>query len=313
MVFRRVGAGQDDDLIRGNALGSVYPSAFPDGVLDASFQAGDKEDLLSGQALKPEEIHVGTVHHHDGEGSQLEGLGHRDICGFRVGDFQESRNVPVMIQEGMEFDPTLCGAKTSPGKKREAEIHYGGVKGVELVLESESLARRKPAALGVLLLEEFLKESCLPSVIGVGQGGTLHPPHSEVVQPGSLRRQLGRDIPQAGTVGEMGKHHGDKLPPAIQGPVPALGTESLSFCALKFIAVKKLKQLAEDCVTVSHGLNLLSLNRLVVTLPHLIGDSGHLCSEPGRRTPVIADIMSKALQNAVTPSLNSELVQNKYP
>jgi hypothetical protein len=74
-----------------------------------------------------------------------------------------------------------------------------------------------------------------------------------------------------------------------------------------------LKQLAEDCVTVSHGLNLLSLNRLVVTLPRLIGDSGHLCSEIGRRTPATTDIMSKALQNAVTPSLNSELVQNTCP
>jgi hypothetical protein len=74
-----------------------------------------------------------------------------------------------------------------------------------------------------------------------------------------------------------------------------------------------LKQLAEDCVTVSHGLNLLSFIRLVVSIPHLIGDSGLLCSVPGRRTPVTVEIMSKTLQNAVTPSLNSELVQNTCP
>ena len=305
MVFRRLGTCQRDELIRGDVLGSVHPSAFPHRVLDAPLKPGDKEDLLSGQPLKPREVHVCTVHDHDREGSKLEGLGHSDVCRFGVGDFHERRNVPVVIQEGMEFDPTLCGAETSPWKQREAEVHHGSIKRVELVLESESLAWSKPAALGVLLLEELLKESGGPSIVGISQGGTLHSLHAQVIKPGCLRPHLGRDIPQAGTVGEVCEHHSDKLPPAIQGAVPALGTVALSFSALKFITVKKMEQLAEDCVIMGHGLNLLSFIGLVVNIPHLIGDSGLLCSVPGRRTPVTAKIMSKATKNAVTPPLDS--------
>jgi hypothetical protein len=73
-----------------------------------------------------------------------------------------------------------------------------------------------------------------------------------------MELELLHDISQAGSSGDLGEHHHDKLPPATEGAALAFGPESALLDSSKIMSVKKVKQLMEDCVTMGHGLNLLS-------------------------------------------------------
>jgi hypothetical protein len=62
----------------------------------------------------------------------------------------------------------------------------------------------------------------------------------------------------------MSKHHSYQLSPAREGTVFPLRLKTFSFDRIKRISIKKLQQLAEDCVRMCHGLNLISFSGVVV-------------------------------------------------
>ena len=79
-----------------------------------------------------------------------------------------------------------------------------------------------------------------------------------MIEPSGVKLELVHDVSQAGSSCNLGKHHDNKLAPAVQSPVLALGTEAISLDFAKIMAVKKMKQLMKNCVRMCHGLNLLS-------------------------------------------------------
>ena len=99
-----------------------------------------------------------------------------------------------------------------------------------------------------------------------------------MVEFDSLKLKLMHNIPQAGSSGDLGKHHDHKLSPAVQGPVLALGFEPILLDSSKIMSVKKLKQLKEDCVRMCHGLNLLSFQWVV---------ANHTISRKARFGPIL--------------------------
>jgi hypothetical protein len=113
-----LGAGQLDDLIRGEPLCEEDGIAFDDPGLNPSFHPGDEEDVFLRKLVEPSKIQVRSVYNHDRESRQIQELGDGEIGHLGGGDPDECRNVAVVIDKGMEFDPTFSGAELGPREKR---------------------------------------------------------------------------------------------------------------------------------------------------------------------------------------------------
>ena len=67
-----------------------------------------------------------------------------------------------------------------------------------------------------------------------------------MIELGRVELELLHDPSQAGSSGDLGEHHHDKLPPAAEGAELALGTESVALDFSKSMSIKKTKHLMED-------------------------------------------------------------------
>ncbi len=116
-----------------------------------------------------------------------------------VGDGQECGKQAIVIQADMQFYRALGGAESGPGKDTEAEIDCRGIERIELVPEAEAMAGSTCLALG----EEFSGQLFVQRVgllfVNPGQGRAAHGGDSQVVELGSLGREVADDIAQAGT------------------------------------------------------------------------------------------------------------------
>lgn len=265
-------------LVRSQSLRLDHCTALDNPVPDPSLQPGDKEDFFLGELMEPGKIQKGPIHHHNGEGRKSEKFGYCDIGYLGSGDLNKCWDVPVVIQKGMQLDATLGGTELGPREERQAEIHYGGVKGIELVFEPESLSGSIGGTFGVLVLKESLEELSRTLVVSICKGCSLHCPYAQVVEFGTMELELMHNISQAGSSRDLGKHHDRKLAPAVQGTVLAPRPEAISFDPSKIMSVKKLKQLMKDCVRMRHGLNLLSYQCVI---------GNHTISRKARFGPIL--------------------------
>jgi len=197
------------------------------------------------------------IHHDDRAGGELEqscGVHVRDLGGR---DVNKGREVAIVIQQGVQLDAFLGPAKLRPREHRQAQIDHRGIKRVELVLEMELLSGGQSSTAGVLFLENDFKKLRRALRIGIGQGRAFHRSQTQVVEPLPLSLELLGDITQTGDPCELGEHHRRELLPTVKAAILTPAPESLPFDPVENVSINKLEQLAENYVTLSHGLILL--------------------------------------------------------
>ena len=190
-------------------------------------ESGNKEN--TGVMPLPEEfkVAVGPVHSDDAAGGKREMAGSDDVGSLAFGDHGEVRQIAVVVKEKVELNGALGLTEISPGKQAETEIHGGGIKAEQLVLEAELLlfAGALAAAEVPQVKESLLIE--LPGTVGVGvekrapSGGRTQP---QVTEFATCYGEAIADLPQALGLGKLAEKHGDIL-------VPGGETLGVAFCS----------------------------------------------------------------------------------
>jgi hypothetical protein len=138
-----------------------------------------------------------------------------DLVGLAVGDVDETGNIPPQVQQRMQLDGGLGGAKRCPGKHRQTQVDGGGVERVDRrgEVQGEGLAgiqrpRHTNQVLGKVGVD-------LPRTRGICIGQRVArnrlaaKPH--VVQPPGLCTQVDFDVAQGLPIRQLSKGHGKEL------------------------------------------------------------------------------------------------------
>jgi hypothetical protein len=96
-----------------------------------------KKNGFSPEGLEPGITDETLVKDHDGTFGQFHGMGDAAFMGFGVGDGCESRNMPVVVQQGMHFYSAFGLPERGPGKELKAELYGSGVQAEQLGFETE--------------------------------------------------------------------------------------------------------------------------------------------------------------------------------
>ena len=96
-----LGASEQDGLVRGQSLCLDHLATLHNPVVDASFEASDKEDLLMVELMMPGKIHISPIHHYNGEGRKPQQFGYRDIGYLGGGYIDKCWDMAVMVQKSM--------------------------------------------------------------------------------------------------------------------------------------------------------------------------------------------------------------------
>jgi len=136
----RLGSGQFDGLIAGQPLRFIDGSPFDDAVAGLFLHPRNEKDILGIQSVKPSIVIITAVEDDHAVPGQRQSAPSRDVVGLAVGDAQERRQVPAVIDPDMQFDCALGGAELGPGKHRKAQFNGRGIEGVELVFEAEAVS-----------------------------------------------------------------------------------------------------------------------------------------------------------------------------
>ncbi len=131
-------------------------------------------------------------------------------------DAEKRRDVAAQIEQRMQLDGGLGGAKMRPGKQGRTEIGGGRVQGIERVVESEAdgFLDVEWASDGDQQLREVSEDAPVVGFIGVGQRGARDlAAQAEVIELAARRAQASLDVAQALVVGQLREGQGQKLVP----------------------------------------------------------------------------------------------------
>ena len=195
-AFQGFRPGEPDGLVREQSLSFIDGAALHHLVGRVTLLAGDEEDFLAGKVPEPGIIGVAQIFHHNGAFGEAQGTGLLDVRlpGWRNGD--KSRQIAVMVQQGVQLEAGLGAAESSPGKERQAKAHHGGVQAVELIFELELVFRGQGLTTPVHHAEQGLEKRGGAPVVGIGKGGTSHRLYSQVVETLDASFQAGDAVPQ---------------------------------------------------------------------------------------------------------------------
>src|SRR6185369_4016559 len=85
----------------------------------------------------------------------------------------KDRQIPVVIQEEVEFNGALGLTPASPVKHAGTQLDGGAVEGEQTVFEPEVFPGADGLALGQEVVKEFLEELPGSVRVGIGERGTL--------------------------------------------------------------------------------------------------------------------------------------------
>ena len=120
---------------------AVHRAAFKQFIGCVALESGHEKNGLFPKSSEPGVVYETLVKDHDGASGQLQGLSYAAFVGFGVGDGRKSRDMPVVVQQGVHFDAAFGLAKRGPGKERKAEFDGRGVQAEQLGFEPEFVLR----------------------------------------------------------------------------------------------------------------------------------------------------------------------------
>ncbi|MPM41413.1 hypothetical protein SDC9_88068 [bioreactor metagenome] len=209
-------SGKTDDLVGKNMLVSGQRSDFLHGIDAVVLHPGDEEDALIRPGPKLAEVHVPPVQGHDGAGLEDKLLRHAAVVGLRLRDGDEGGHVVVVIQQYMDLYTALGPPEFRPGKERQAEADGRGIKGQQLVLETELLLPASHGARGAKMIrqppEQLLEKFRFAMIVCIGEGGSsgrlLYP---QVNEFSITAAESVDDLPERIRSSQMTEEHGDEL------------------------------------------------------------------------------------------------------
>ena len=166
------------------------------------------------QAIQPIEIQVAPVHDVERAGLDGQHVQHVDVAHLAVADVDEGRDGPAQVQQRVQLDGGLGGAKRRPVEQAQTQVDGGGVQGIDGVvqLDTQRLAGVELAGTTDQHGRKVRPDAPVARFVGVGQRRTLdRRAKSHRVQLGRVRRQTGLDVAQALAPGQLRERHGAEL------------------------------------------------------------------------------------------------------
>ena len=183
-----------------------------------------------------------------------------DFVSFPLGNQKEAGDGAAQIQQGVDLDGGLGGAKSRPGKEAQTQVDGGGVQGVsggvefhgEVVVSIE-LARSSNQHGG-----EVGVDAPVAPLVGIGQGAAAHPPaNPQVIEMLGTRTQANFQIAQTLPKGQLPKGHAHKLVPTGKLPHPMIALMRGHDTA-KVAVGQMIEKLGKDNASIVHPPNLSS-------------------------------------------------------
>jgi len=222
-------ARHPDDLIAAEPGGRVHRAGLQTLELHARLGARHKVGPGQNEAVEPAEIQVAPIHDvkRSRLGQQL--IQHAHIGRFAVGNADHGWDGPAQIQERVQFDRALGGAKARRREEAQAEVDRGRVQGVDRLRQPDSdrVSRIKPPGSRDQSLGQIGVNAPVAVAVGVGQSA-VRPARAktQMIELVLARVKTGLNVRQAFTRSELGERHSQELVPAreMTGLVLALKT-----------------------------------------------------------------------------------------
>lgn len=161
--------------------------AFYQFILRVAFQAGDEKDAVFTKLGKPGVAVIALVEGHDGALGQGKPSGSGEIMLFGFGDIDKGRNLPMMVEHGVDFHPSRPATVFCPWEKGQAEFDDGGIHAVQFGLEPKFVLGRYRHTTAVHFSEQILKIAHGSVSIGIGHSGSGYCLQAKVKQTLSRR------------------------------------------------------------------------------------------------------------------------------
>ena len=115
-------AVERDALIADHACAPVGWHRIHAARIHAPLGAGHEESASLMQSVQSGEVQITPVHQVERTGFHGQHVQHTDLVGLAVADMDEGRNAAPQIQQGMQLDGRLGGAKRRLGKQRRSMV-----------------------------------------------------------------------------------------------------------------------------------------------------------------------------------------------
>jgi len=173
-VFLGLDSVEPDQLITEHIAGDGDGPLLSDAVVGVFLHSGDEVDAVLCPGGKEFVVIVAPIHGDNRTWRKRDFPGNGHIMLLPVGNVSIGREVPIMIQQKVEFDCPFGPSERGPREKRQAKGDGCAVQRKELVLESElPFLRRGPFAKVKGLVEQGTEHLPRPMHIGVGESRFL--------------------------------------------------------------------------------------------------------------------------------------------
>lgn len=170
-----------ESMERGGLVAKQAGTAVGGGRVQASgvevrFGSGDEEGACLSQSMETLEVEIGPVHDIEGPGLREQEVEDVDIVQLAIGDVDKAGDGSAQVEQGMQLDGGLGGAKRCPGKHRQAQVDGRGIKGINGVrqLQAKGLGAVEFSRLGDQALGEVGIDAPVAPLVGVSQCRTAH-------------------------------------------------------------------------------------------------------------------------------------------
>ena len=133
IVLRDVETIEHDALIADDAGTSIDLHRVHPVRVHSSFGASYEERTRLMQREQATEIQIAPIHHVESPCLEGQGIQHVDFVGLAIRDVDESRNIAAQIQQSMQSDRRLAGAKRCPWKQRQAQVYSRRIQCVDRI------------------------------------------------------------------------------------------------------------------------------------------------------------------------------------
>ena len=256
IVLSGIESMERDGLVANQAGPAVGGGRVQASGVEVRFGSGDEEGACLSQYMETLEVEIGPVHDMEGPGLREQEVKDVDIVQLAIGDVDKAGDGSAQVEQGMQLDGGLGGAKRCPGKHRQAQVDGRGIKGINGVrqLQAKGLGAIELSRLGNQALGEVGIDAPVAPLVGVSQCRTAHRfAKAHAVELRCLCQETSFDVAQAFPIGELGKGHAAKLLGATHCADAVVATITRDQSG-KGGPGQKVHQLSEQRLAMIHGI-----------------------------------------------------------
>ena len=216
VILARMKQRQHAGLIAHNRCGAaLHGTGVTPPEFGIALGAGHKEALRLVNRKESAEIQITPIQQVKRTRFYHQLVEHIDLVGLAVGDVNEARDRAVKIEQRMQPNGRLGGAKRCPRIQRQTQIDGGRIEGIHgsVQVDAQRLFGVQRTRDGNQVLGKVGVDLPRPGCVRIGQGIARNrlAAKAHVIQPLGLRTQVDFDVAQRLPVGELRKRHGEEL------------------------------------------------------------------------------------------------------